>query len=67
MTLNVQNFLDELQREQQRIQRDLNASKDVSQMGDLTKELSIVTQAIATLIRLRNHRKKVEMKELNKN
>jgi hypothetical protein len=63
----IQTFMDELQREQQRIQRDLNASKDVSQMGDLTKELGIVTSAIATLIRLRNHRKKVEMKELNKN
>jgi hypothetical protein len=65
--LNVQTFMDEFQRDQQRIQRDLNASKDVSQMGDLTKELGIVTSAFATLIRLRTHRKKVEMKELNKN
>jgi hypothetical protein len=45
----------------------LNASKDVSEMQDLTKELGIVTSAIATFIRLRNHRKKVEMKALNKN
>jgi hypothetical protein len=65
--LNVQTYLDEFAREQQRIQRDLNASKDVSEMQDLSKELGIVTAVHTTLVRLRNHRKKVEMKALNKN
>lgn len=65
--MNLQQTLDELQREQQRVQSDLNKSSDVAKMSDLTKELAILTSTIANLNRLRNHREKLRVKEMNKN